>query len=142
MFSKSCTYGLRAVIYIANVSIDGRRVGLSEIAEAIDSPTAFTAKILQQLTKSKIVKSIKGPNGGFCIESENLETPLRDIVMVFEGDKYLEGCGLGLSACDDDHPCPLHNEFLEVRKKLSAFLENNTLASVINQNVDQILLKR
>jgi len=38
---------------------------LIDIAEEIDSPTAFTAKILQQLVKNKVIHSIKGPHGGF-----------------------------------------------------------------------------
>ena len=57
MFSKSCEYALRAIIYITQQSEMGKMVNLTMISEEIDSPVAFTAKILQQLTKNKIVKS-------------------------------------------------------------------------------------
>ncbi len=66
MFSKSCEYGIKALIYIANYSIKDKRANISFPAEAIDSPTAFTAKILQRLVKGDIVNSRKGPHGGFC----------------------------------------------------------------------------
>mgnify|MGYP002795141008 FL=1 len=68
MFSKACEYGIRATIYIAMQSLEGFRVNLKEIAAAIDSPIAFTAKILQQLVKSNIVESVKGAKGGVQIE--------------------------------------------------------------------------
>ena len=51
MFSKTCEYGLRAVIFIAQQTKSEKKVGITTISEAIASPQAFTAKILQQLTK-------------------------------------------------------------------------------------------
>ena len=61
MFSKSCEYGLRAIIYIAQQTNQNNKVSLMTISEEINSPQAFTAKILQQLTRNNIVKSIKLP---------------------------------------------------------------------------------
>ena len=49
MFSKACEYAIRSCIYIASVSIQGKRVGLIDVAEKIQSPEAFTSKILQKL---------------------------------------------------------------------------------------------
>ena len=72
MFSKTCEYGLRAVIFIAQQAKTNEKVGINTISEAIDSPQAFTAKILQQLTKNKIVESIKVPYGGFFIDENRL----------------------------------------------------------------------
>jgi Rrf2 family transcriptional regulator, iron-sulfur cluster assembly transcription factor len=47
MFSKATEYALRATIYIAQKSSTEHKIGLEEIAKAIDSPASFTAKILQ-----------------------------------------------------------------------------------------------
>ena len=52
MFSKACEYGIRASIYIAQQSLLDRKVSLKEISEAIESPTAYTSKILQKLTRN------------------------------------------------------------------------------------------
>ena len=46
MFSKSCKYGIKATLFIAQKSQHDERVSLKEIAAAINSPIAFTAKIL------------------------------------------------------------------------------------------------
>lgn len=128
MFSKACEYGIRASILIATKSFDGERASLKEIAKDIDSPEAFTAKILQQLVRNNIIDSIKGPTGGFIIEKSKLdEIKLRDIVFAIDGDSIYSGCGLGMKACSEKHPCPVHNQFKIVRNGLCEMLETTDL---------------
>lgn len=144
MFSKSCEYGLRAVIYIAQQTNQSKKVSLTTISEEINSPQAFTAKILQQLTRNKIVKSIKGPHGGFTIEPDKLQTKISEIVFLFDGDNIYNGCGLGLKQCDATSPCPLHYKFVEIRNNLKKMLESTTLEILVNEMnaSDVIWLKR
>lgn len=133
MFSKACEYGIRATLFIAQSSLKKRRVRLSEIAQAINSPEAFTAKILQQLAKSQVVKSIKGPYGGFEMEEKRMKsTPLRKVVWAIDGNKLFEGCAMGLSACDATRPCPLHDHFVEIRDELAALLDQTTIDQLAN----------
>jgi len=133
MFSKSCEYGLRATIFIAQQSHIGNKVNLTSISEAIDSPQAFTAKILQQLTKNNIVNAIKGPHGGFFIETEAMNTlNLSAVVEVLDGDSIYTGCGLGLKQCNDKKPCPLHFKFIAIREELKNMLQNTTLLMLVN----------
>ena len=73
MLSKTCEYAIRASIFIATQSSQNKRVTLKEIAENIDSPQSFTAKILQILAKKEIVHSVKGIGGGFEIPQENIK---------------------------------------------------------------------
>ena len=128
MFSKACEYGIRASIYIADQSMMDRRVSLKDIAEEIDSPVAFTAKILQQLTKHSIIDSLKGPTGGFEIEKQKIaSTKLSEIVFAIDGDDIYTGCGLGLDECNEQRPCPLHDDFKKVREDLKRMLENTSL---------------
>ncbi|MEB8328373.1 Rrf2 family transcriptional regulator [Flavobacteriaceae bacterium KMM 6897] len=128
MFSKACEYGIRATTYIALQSLEGRRVSLKEIAEEIDSPVAFTAKILQLLSKNNVVDSVKGAYGGFEIERTQIDRlKLSEIVNAIDGDKIYVGCGLGLKECNADKPCPVHDKFVEIRNNLKQMLENTTL---------------
>ncbi len=128
MFSKACEYGIRAAVYVALQSLDGRRVSVTEIAKEIDSPIAFTAKILQQLSRSGIIDSIKGPSGGFEIERENMDSvKLSKIVKAIDGDNIYVGCGLGLKECNADKPCPLHDKFVDIRTDLRTMLQNTSL---------------
>ena len=128
MFSKTCEYGIRATIFIASESYQNKRVGLKDIAKKIDSPEAFTAKILQILSKENIINSVKGVGGGFEIPRETMkEIKLAQIVDALEGDRVFTGCGLGLSNCSDDHPCPMHEKFKSIRNELAFMLENTNL---------------
>ncbi|MEC7772871.1 MAG: Rrf2 family transcriptional regulator [Bacteroidota bacterium] len=128
MFSKACEYGIRAAVYVTLQSLEGRRVGVNEIAEEIDSPIAFTAKTLQQLTKNSIIHSVKGPNGGFEIAREDMDSAkLSMIVKAIDGDKIYTGCGLGLKECNAQKPCPLHDRFLDIRNNLRTMLESTSL---------------
>ena len=68
MFSKACEYGIKATIFIAIKSCEDKRVNTKEISQEINSPAAFTAKILQALVRHKVIDSVKGPHGGFQIK--------------------------------------------------------------------------
>jgi Rrf2 family protein len=143
MFSKSCEYGLRAVLFIGQESSNGHKVSMNTISKEINSPQAFTAKILQQLTRNNIVKSVKGPYGGFTIEPEKMGIKLSEIVNVLDGDNIYEGCGLGLKQCDANSPCPLHFKFVDIRNNLKNMLENTSIKSIINDmSLEGFILKR
>jgi Rrf2 family transcriptional regulator, iron-sulfur cluster assembly transcription factor len=61
MFSKTCKYAINAMIYVATLPTEQERVGLKEISKAINSPEAFTGKILQALVRDELLASTKGP---------------------------------------------------------------------------------
>ena len=134
MFSKACEYGIRATLYVAAQSLQGKRVVLPEIAKAIDSPEPFTAKILQQLAKAQLIQSNKGPNGGFSIsEAELKRIKLKDLVLAIDGESLFIKCGLGLKSCDENAPCPIHNKFKSIRTKIIEMLETTTLKTISQQ---------
>lgn len=128
MFSKACEYGIKASVFIALQSLQGRRVSLKEISAEIDSPVAFTAKILHQLAKSDVLQSNKGPTGGFEISKEKIDTiVLSDIVFAIDGNSIYEGCALGFNECNTKQPCPLHEKFKVIRDDLKEMLEKTSL---------------
>ncbi len=131
MFSKACEYGIKAVIYIAKRSLADSKVSLKEVAKAIDSPEAYTSKILQKLAKNGIINSDKGPTGGFSMDNKELDNvKLSTIVYIIDGDTIYKGCGLGLKECNEQMPCPVHNQFKIIRDDLKAMLESNTVISL------------
>lgn len=133
MFSKACQYGIKASVYIASQSALGNRVSLREIASSINSPEAFTAKILHQLAKSNILQSLKGPTGGFEIPEGRAETiKLSHIVSAIDGDSIYKGCALGFDHCDASQPCPMHDKFVDIRDNLRNMLENTSLLELAN----------
>ena len=128
MFSKSCEYGIKAALYIATQSIENRRVKIGDIVRNINSPEAFTGKILGVLSKNRIVDSYTGPNGGFEIKQEHLHLiTIADIVRAIDGDSFFKGCVLGLSHCDKNSPCPMHNTVTYIRTEMREVLQSTTL---------------
>lgn len=136
MFSKACQYAIKACVYVAQQSSCGLRVNLKEIAANIDSPEAFTAKVLHQLAKNNLMESHKGPNGGFEINSERaLKIKLSDVVRAIDGDQIYNGCALGFDRCDEKKPCPMHNHFVSIRNNLKRMLERTSLHELANELV-------
>ncbi|MCF0074064.1 Rrf2 family transcriptional regulator [Dyadobacter sp. CY261] len=127
IFSKTCEYAMRAVFYIAQRSEEGEKAGIREIAEHINSPEPFLAKILQKLSKEGLILSSKGPNGGFYLDSGGLKRPLADIVQAIEGDSIFIGCGMGLSYCSETNPCPLHDDFKKIRTQIVIMLRGTSI---------------
>ena len=144
MFSKSCEYGIRASIFVAKRSLRNEKVSLKDVAHHTDSPPAFMAKILQQLTKTEVLSSIKGPNGGFFITEEHLnKTSLLTIVLAIDGDGIFENCTLGLRRCDDQKPCPMHFSFVKIREEMKETLQATSLQSLAEEVSDGVtFLKR
>ena len=134
MFSKACEYGIKATLYIAQQALSTeQKIGVKDIAKEINSPEAFTAKIMQTLSRDKIVYSMKGPSGGFFIPKDELGSiKLSSIVKAIDGDDIYRGCGLGLEQCSETEPCPVHDKFKLIRDELAKLLTETSLLELAN----------
>lgn len=131
MFSKACEYGIKASVFILDSSLKNQKVSKKDVAKAIDSPEAYTSKILQQLSKNKIIQSEKGPTGGFSVQKDKIDRlNLSMIVAAIDGDSIYEGCGLGFHQCDENKPCVIHHQYKSIRSDLKKMLENTLLVDL------------
>jgi Rrf2 family protein len=133
MFSKSCEYAIRAIIFICSKKGSDKIVKIQEIAAAVDAPLSYTSKILQALARQNIIGSAKGPNGGFYIDKQYKKIKLIDIVQAIDGDKIFTGCALGIKQCSEKNPCPLHNDFKKIRENIKKMLELTTVEKLSNK---------
>ena len=127
MFSKSCKYAIRAVLYLALNSDEDKKIGVEEIAKQIDVPRHFLAKTLQLLTKRNIISSTKGPNGGFYLDDENRQSNLYEVIEIVDGNDSFISCVLGVKECSNTNPCPYHHLVIASRTKLEKTLKNETI---------------
>jgi len=131
MFSKSTEYALRAAIYIAKNSTEEKKISITEVAEAIDSPQSFTAKILQLLTKdNKVISSISGPHGGFYMTKKAKRLSVRAILNAMGEDEILDKCVLGLAECSESMPCPMHSKYKFIKAQLLDLFETETIGKL------------
>lgn len=134
MLSNTCKYGIRAVVYIAmNVNGD-EKIGIKQIAKELNIPTPFLGKILQQLAKSKILSSTKGPHGGFGLAKKPENTSLMDIVEIIDGLEVFDLCLMGLKICNDSPEmkqfCPLHKKSDLIRTDLTKLFKNQSIGDL------------
>ncbi|MEL7586560.1 MAG: Rrf2 family transcriptional regulator [Prolixibacteraceae bacterium] len=130
MLSRSTAYAIRALVFIQLENWREKRPGVVEIAREIDAPGAFTAKILQTLTRHHLVHSMKGRGGGFFFVRERKEPSLYDVVHVMEGDEIFNKCGFGLKDCSNENPCPLHDQYKAVRDEFTRLVHTITINSM------------
>lgn len=143
MFSKACEYAIKAMIHLAVCQRESRRAGIRQISEAIASPEAFTAKILQQLVKSRLLVSVKGPHGGFELVKPSDQMMLISVVEAIDGDGMFVNCVLGLNECSGANPCPIHHKILAIRDHLTGMLSVTSIGEIEMGMVrDGSILKR
>ena len=109
MLSNASKYAILSTLYLAEHSNEERKISVKEIAENIDVPSPFLAKLFQQLVRGKIISSSKGPHGGFFLSDKNKLKNVLDIIDNIDGLNKLNGCFLGLNECDATNPCPVHH---------------------------------
>ena len=127
LLTKSSKYAIRAVLYLASNCEPGKRFGVKKVAQDLQLPEAFLGKLMQTLVRSKIIASIKGPNGGFYIEANALSLPLVSIIESIDGTESFHSCGMGLSECNDDKPCPIHNDYGPLRDGFLKVISDKTI---------------
>lgn len=127
IFSRKSDYGLRALMYLADRRARGP-VTLSEIAEKLMIPKAFLSKILQQLARKGVVRSLKGPSGGFVLAVEPEEVTLQEILTEIDGPTRVFECFATESDCTLYGDCLMREVFGEVEDQIGKVLERYTLA--------------
>jgi Rrf2 family transcriptional regulator, iron-sulfur cluster assembly transcription factor len=146
MLSNTCKYAIRAVIYLAVNEKQDNKIGIRQIATELDIPSPFLGKILQVLSKNKLLNSSKGPNGGFSLGRKASQISLLDIVKIIDGMDFFDNCIIGMKVCSEDEKmkkfCPFHESLDPIREnlykkfkslKISSFKKGiDNLADVIN----------
>jgi Rrf2 family transcriptional regulator, iron-sulfur cluster assembly transcription factor len=137
MLSNSCRYAIRSVIYLARQPKETGKIGIIKISADLDLPTPFLAKILQQLTRQKILSSSKGPHGGFALLKDPRSITILDIVKSIDGDEIFTYCVMHNGTCNSVQqsklPCPLHEDYSKVRAELVDVFSAKTIYDIVER---------
>lgn len=146
MLSNSCRYGIRAIIYLAGKKSAKEKTGIKQIGADLDLPTPFLGKILQQLAKQKILKSMKGPHGGFSMMKDPASLTLYDIVVAIDGEDTFTDCVMheGPCRCIDrtKKACPIHDDYAKPRSELVHLFRSKTIQDLVRKasNTENIVI--
>lgn len=127
MLSNSSKYALKAVLYLALHASEEHKLMVKNFHEKINVPKAYLAKLLQELSRQKLVSSTRGPKGGFYLSEQNKRQSLALIIDVIDGPARMSACMLSLEDCNEKRPCPLHAIVQPFRSKLLTSLEQMTV---------------
>ena len=131
MLTRTGGYALHAALAIAEMGADGRSVRAHEIAEALDLPGNYLAKILHSLSRTGLLVSERGRHGGFRLARDPAEIRLIEVVAGFDALGRERQCLLGRGTCSDAGGCPAHREWKEASAPAFRFFETRTLADLM-----------
>jgi Rrf2 family protein len=127
ILSRASKYAILATLYLAINSSKDKKVSVKSITKNIEVPSPFLAKLLQQLVRSKLISSTKGPNGGFYLTKVDSHKSVFDIIAVIDGVDKFDECFLGLNKCDAKHPCPVHYLVEPFKDKILSEFKDKTI---------------
>ncbi|MCB1243581.1 MAG: Rrf2 family transcriptional regulator [Verrucomicrobiales bacterium] len=134
MFTKAVEYALRAVAHLAHESPEARTT--EQIAEAtkVDSLT-YLSKVLQNLRRQGILRSIRGHGGGMTLARQPSELTILEVVNAVEPIQRLKTCPLGLVS-HGVRLCPLHRRIDNALALVEEAFGGTTLAEVLAEKTD------
>ena len=95
--SEGASLALHSLVLIAKKQ--PLRMSVKILAEELSVSQAHLAKVFQKLSKSGLVKSVRGPAGGFCLNKPADEINFWEIYETIEGKVKLGGCPFDKEHC-------------------------------------------
>lgn len=95
--SEAASLALHGLVLIAKNQ--PLRMNVKILAENLNASQTHLAKVFQNLSRAGIVKSLRGPSGGFELNKPADEISFLDIYEIIEGKIVLDDCPLGKNHC-------------------------------------------
>jgi len=141
MLTPTCQYALRALVHLGR-SDSGHPLLARDIAAAESIPQAFLSKILQSLVQNGLVRSQKGPGGGYVLNRPAGQITVEDVMAVIDGTKRPEDrCLFGHSECHSLVACPVHDAWSSIRARFHETIGMLTIRELAAQATPEPNLK-
>ncbi|MCW5776769.1 MAG: Rrf2 family transcriptional regulator [Phycisphaeraceae bacterium] len=131
MLSRTTEYALRAVLYLAKSG--GRPHTTQAIAEAVQVPEGYLAKVLSTLARAGVLNAQRGPSGGFSLARPPERVTMLDVVDALDALPEIKECPLRLP----EHApvlCPLHRRLDEMVTTMRRTLAATTVAELLEES--------
>ena len=130
---RESAYGIGGLLALAS-NPPGTAVLLTDIAATGGIPQSFLAKIFQKLARHGIVRSFRGAVRGYALSRSPKEIKLKEILLAIEGPDLFERCIFWSDRCADSNPCPLHEQWKQIKQKsFRTLMEQTTLADLMKR---------
>jgi Rrf2 family protein len=130
IYSETVKYALLALSYLA-LNKD-RLVKVEEIAEVQKIPKPFLSKIFHKLARERLLRSYKGPTGGFTLAVTPEQITIMDVIRCLDEDYKLDYCALRPGRCEEWQvsPCGVHEKWTRLREVILDYLKTTTIAQL------------
>lgn len=129
--SGTTQYALRAVLYVAEHGAT-EPVRVDAIARALNVPRNYLSKTLHALARAGVLRSGRGPRGGFQLAQPPSALRIADVAAPF-GDLAVRECLLGRPACGWKNPCSAHSRWEEASRALQSFFRETSVADLLGE---------
>jgi Rrf2 family protein len=126
-------YGVRAMFEIAKGHSRGP-VTIREISDRQDVSVSYLEQILNKLRRAGIIRSIKGPGGGYVLSKDPSKISIGSILRELEGPVAITSCLDPKEGCIRVEGCVTHLLWKSLGEKIGAFLDNMTLEDLLEGN--------
>ena len=136
VLSRACKYGLQAMLYLASQPA-GRPVLVRDVAQSLDVPFPFLAKVIQALSRRHLIQSYKGRGGGVTLARPSCQITFLEVVKAIDGLDCTEACILAMPECLGSQPCSLHEDWDDLRGRLHEMLRSRTIGAFAEELGDR-----
>jgi Rrf2 family iron-sulfur cluster assembly transcriptional regulator len=129
-------YAVMAMVDLAQHSGDGP-VCLSDIAERQEISLSYLEQLFAKLRRGGLVKSVRGPGGGYLLAHHRDDTRISDIILAVDEPIRATRCrpGATLGCRGDRSRCLTHDLWEELSNQIHLYLNSVTLGDVCNRRV-------
>jgi Rrf2 family protein len=129
LITRDTDYALRAVVFISRNK--EKVVPVTAMVKALKIPHPFLRKILQVLSHKGILRSVKGPGGGFALAKPSREIRLTELMRVFQGPLRINECLFKGGKCPNERTCVLRKKINRIEEKVAEELHSITIGSLL-----------
>lgn len=119
--TRAADYGLRVMVHLAKQPGHERAL-LPALAKATAAPESFLSKVLQALSRARLIASRRGQQGGFQITGEGRRASVKEVIEAIDGPICLNVCLDCERGCPRDLWCPVHPVWDEAQRAMLAVL--------------------
>ena len=129
IYSRSAEYAIHALTELA-ILPPGEFALVKTLAGETAIPSHFLAKLLQDLARIGLLKSTKGPHGGFRLNVPPEEITMLRIVEVIDGPGRFDRCLGGTAECNERAACGMHDGWMVLRSRIIGYLGGTSIADL------------
>ncbi len=129
IYSRSAEYAIHALTELA-ILPPGEFALVKTLAAETSIPSHFLAKLLQDMARIGLLKSTKGPHGGFRLNLPPEEISMLRIVEVIDGPGRFDRCLGGNAECNEKVACGMHDGWMVLRSRIIGYLGGTSIADL------------